>query len=318
MVWAYTAQFGGGLSATLSAEARRITQIVDANGALGAGVGSVAPGSFASATSTIVAPTAGAYGGEQMPDIVANLRIDQTWGGAQIMGALHEVNPLYYTTTIPATGHASDSFGWAAGAGLKLNLPMFGQGDWFQAQANVTQGALRYLFFTAGTANYGAASGNGEGWGVVSDCVYGGAVGVNASSCQLTSAWGFNASFEHFWTPALHSDIYGAYYQVKYGTSANNMLCSIEGAGAGTGTTAAALAGCNNNWATWGIGSRTQWDVTKTFYLGVEVLYDAMKSATLPGGNLTAPVTIAGTEATTVANQHDWMVSVRAHRDFLP
>ena len=34
-VWAYTAQLGGGLSATLSAEARRKTQIVDQNCALG-------------------------------------------------------------------------------------------------------------------------------------------------------------------------------------------------------------------------------------------------------------------------------------------
>ena len=41
----------------------------------------------------------------------------------------------------------------------------------------------------------------------------------------------------------------------------------------GTGSTAVATAGCNNNWSTWGVGSRTQWDVTKTFYLGVEVLY---------------------------------------------
>ncbi len=30
-VWAYTAQFGGGFSGTISAEARRVTQIIDAN-----------------------------------------------------------------------------------------------------------------------------------------------------------------------------------------------------------------------------------------------------------------------------------------------
>ena len=47
----------------------------------------------------------------------------------------------------------------------------------------------------------------------------------------------------------------------------------------GTGSTAVATAGCNNNWSTWGVGSRTQWDVTKTFYLGVEVLYQDMHSA---------------------------------------
>ncbi len=38
----------------------------------------------------------GAYGGFQAPDIVGNLRVDQAWGSAQIMGALHQVNANYY------------------------------------------------------------------------------------------------------------------------------------------------------------------------------------------------------------------------------
>ena len=37
------------------------------------------------------------YGGFQAPDVVANLRIDQAWGSAQIMGALHDVNATYYS-----------------------------------------------------------------------------------------------------------------------------------------------------------------------------------------------------------------------------
>jgi hypothetical protein len=115
MVWAYTAQFGGGLSATISAESRRTTQIIDGNcvatgpsTTAGAGTptcGSLAPGSYPAAVSgagTAVTaiggffPGNGAYGGEQVPDIVANLRLDQAWGGAQVMGALHELNPSYY------------------------------------------------------------------------------------------------------------------------------------------------------------------------------------------------------------------------------
>jgi hypothetical protein len=32
------------------------------------------------------------YGGMQSPDIVGNIRIDQTWGSAQVMGVLHEDN----------------------------------------------------------------------------------------------------------------------------------------------------------------------------------------------------------------------------------
>ena len=78
-------------------------------------------------------------------------------------------------------------------------------------------------------------------------------------------------------------------------------------------------AGCNNNWSTWGIGSRTQWDVTKTFYLGVEVLYQKLMSAQTANGLIGGTTAFAGAGPTTsVGNQSNWMVAVRAHRDFLP
>src|SRR5204863_4535533 len=67
MVAGYTAQFGNGLSATLAAEMRRTTAI--AVSAVGSG-----------------ATLTGAYGGFQAPDVVANLRVDQAWGSAQLMG----------------------------------------------------------------------------------------------------------------------------------------------------------------------------------------------------------------------------------------
>jgi hypothetical protein len=352
-VWAYTAQFGGGFSGTISAEARRTTQIIDGNcsvpnaGCTGSG-GTVVPGSFFNAltTNAVTAagvaaqvsggaslfPGAGAYGGQQTPDFVANLRVDQAWGGAQVMGAVHQVNATYYSIAAggaPSTagGHPSDAWGWVAGAGLLINTPFISQGDTFMAQANYTQGALRYLFQYPNT-NWGMAHGTNagfgnEGYGVLSDCVYGGnpALG-NTTSCQLTSAWGFNAGYDHFWTPAWHTSLYGAWYQVEYGAAANAMLCSLEGGGngAGGGTTAVATAGCNNSWSTWGIGSRTQWDVTKTFYLGVEVLYQDLHSAQsfnnlVPGGEAIGGATAA---TTAVKDQSNWTVTVRAHRDFLP
>jgi hypothetical protein len=173
-------------------------------------------------------------------------------------------------------------------------------------------------------------NGASEAYGVLSDCVYAGTVAVgNNTSCHLTTAYGFNAGFEHFWTPSFHSDLYGAYYAVKYDNTANANLCSLQGMGNGlAGTAAVAIPGCNNNWSTWGIGSRTQWDVTKTFYLGVEVLYQDLHSAQTgcsvitTGGCGGVPVpgfTSAFGGASVLENDaHSWMVSVRAHRDFLP
>src|SRR6185312_7129931 len=102
--------------------------------------GQYAPGPF-------VGAGAGQYGGFQAPDLVANLRVDQAWGSAQIMGALHQVNATYYEDGITVTnGHPADKWGFAIGAGIKLNAPMIGQGDYLQAQVNYTEGALRYIF----------------------------------------------------------------------------------------------------------------------------------------------------------------------------
>jgi hypothetical protein len=333
-VWAYTAQFGGGFSGTISTEARRTTQICD-NNLVNSTTCTILPGSYTSAIAggASLFPAAGAYGGQQSPDFVANLRVDQAWGGAQVMGAAHEVNASYYSPApglAPAigAGHPADRWGWAAGFGLKVNTPFISQGDWFQTQVNVTQGALRYLFNTPNT-NWGKADGAQEAYGVLTDCVYGGIVGAGTNTqCNLTSAWGINAGYEHYWTPAWHTSLYGAYYAVSYGKNqggGNALLCTNEGfgvatvPGVNTGTELQAAPGCNNDWSDWGIGSRTQWDVTKTFYLGVEVLYSQMNSAQTPTGALPALVTIGNTGATTIENHaSSWMVSVRAHRDFLP
>ena len=167
MVAGYTAQFGNGFSGTIAAEMRRTTQIVNTNNPV---TGQYTPGPFTGGG-------AGQYGGFQTPDIVANLRVDQAWGSAQIMVALHQVNATYYSgLSAPANssnGHPDNKLGFAIGAGIKLNAPMIGQGDYLQAQFNYTQGALRYLFQTPNT-NWGKVQGQTEGYGVLSDAVFGG------------------------------------------------------------------------------------------------------------------------------------------------
>jgi hypothetical protein len=91
-----------------------------------------------------------------VPDVVGNLRVDQAWGSAQIGGALHQVNVSYYNTTAgttiglfgnqEASGNPNDEWGWAAMAGIRLNAPFIGTGDYFAAQGIYTEGALRYIF----------------------------------------------------------------------------------------------------------------------------------------------------------------------------
>ena len=67
--------------------------------------------------------------------------------------------------------------------------------------------------------------------------------------------------------------------EVKYNGTANNMIWSYWWAPA----TAARQRrnGCDNELETWWVGSRTQWNVTKDFYMGVDVLYSKIQTATL-------------------------------------
>ena len=344
LVFGYTAQLGNGLSATLSMEERRTTQIIDAT-AFGATNtfsvvtgGSIVAGGYPT-TSTGATANNGAYGGQQIGDIVGNLRLDQAWGGAQIMGALHEANATTYSTAlggVPAVGfagpggvgvgHPGDAWGWAAGAGLRLNFPMIGAGDYFQGQVNATVGALRYIFFSP-NENWGKVDNGNLAYGVLSDCVYGGIVGTTGTSCQLTSAWGFNAAYEHHWSPAWQTSLYGGWDQVHYNGEANAMLCSAAGFGNGLqGSAAVAAAGCDNNWSTWNVGSRTQWNVSKTFYMGIDVMYQQLDSAStgsagLPLGYAASTTTAGGTTGGvtgTESHSSNWEIRFRAHKDFLP
>lgn len=78
------------------------------------------------------------YEGQEAPDGVANIRIEQSWGSAQIMGVVRHIHDV-----------TDDGLGWAAGAGLSLNLP----GGWtFDAQGGYSEGALAYITTDPGGA----------------------------------------------------------------------------------------------------------------------------------------------------------------------
>ncbi len=327
-VLAYTAQFGNGLSASISAEVQRRTYIAyTGTGAAGLGLGTTSAAYPGSATGLAFGSVGTNYEGHDYPDVVANLRIDQAWGSAQIMGALHNVAATYYgnagsfTAGAEGRGHPSDKLGFAVGGGIKLNAPMIGPGDYFQAEVDYTQGASRYANMTASVWDYRAYNGNNFGFGMNTDAVYGGSVaGGGASNLELTTSWAANAAYTHFWNKSWKTTLWGSYLTQKYNSSANAMLCSSIGDGNGAnGTFAVANAGCDMNWSLWGVGLRTQWNITSDFYLGLEVLYANLDSASTStgtialGSNGSKP---AG--AYTIQDQDIWAVRFRAHKDFYP
>jgi hypothetical protein len=119
---------------------------------------------------------------------------------------------------------------------------------------------------------------------------------------------------------------------VSYNSLGNALLCAAEGQatpGSG-GSGPIANVGCDNNWQAWAIGSRTQWNVDASTYLGLDIAYTQIQSASsssgfIPAvsGQLTAPATtycgaVSGNTACTVANEGVWSARFRVHRDFYP
>ena len=224
----------------------------------------------------------------QVPDIVGNLRIDQTWGSAQVMGAYHQVDGVNHLTanTTQTTAEAS---GWAFGAGLKLNAPMLGHGDNVIAQLTYSKGVVSYA---ASNANGGFNLTNSDGTihyvGPAVDAVF-----VNGG-LDLTTAWSVTAGFEHFWSPKWKTSLYGAYGELKYSDAASAVLLP-----------AGALLGSSANWNYAQIGSRTVWTPVANLDLSLEVMYNRLNTAFATG--------------TTSFSDKDWVSGIfRVQRNFYP
>jgi hypothetical protein len=246
------------------------------------------------------------------PDVVANLRVDQPWGSAQIMGAVHDASGQY---TVPANNNgnpsATDVMGWAVGAGIKLFAPMIGQGDYLQAEVNYTEGAEGYINAVAGMfAKYSGGTTGTYGFGVSSDNIM-----DFAGGNHLTTAWGFNAAYEHFWSPHWQTSVYGGYSHTSYDAVANAVLCAEEvGVGA---PIIAAVGTCNNNWSVWNIGTRTQFNLDSQTSMGVDIVYQDLQTANAVVGAFLANGT-QGAGVRTIANQSALMGQFRIHRNFYP
>jgi hypothetical protein len=280
-VLAYTAQLGNGLSATLSVEDARANNINRyAVGAATVGVVGGAP-----------AVVPGVYGatadgiGTKYPDLVANLRVDQTWGSAQLAGAVHNASAAYDTATgaqgAVAPGNAT---GWAVSGGLKVNLPMLGRGDFLDTMLNYSVGATRY---TSAGVNEGQTTGQYSANALNVDGVFAAGGGI-----QLTTQWSAWAGYEHNWNTAWKTSLWSDYLKTTYNSTASAII--------GNG-----VAGYNASWSGWQVGSRTAWVQIKDLEVGLEVYYTS----------LTAPQT---QNAFTSANQSAWAGQLRVQRNFYP
>jgi hypothetical protein len=312
---AYTYDFGLGISATGSIEdngGRR-------NAVWDAGTNPLSVGSFpgpngtSAIASTIcsgqnVMPDGGGanisgcpigdYKGRQIPDLVANLRIDQGWGSGQIAGALHQVRAGFYGDDVGGvsigpsafTGQGpADRWGFALMGGIMANVPT-GESDRAWANIVFADGAIAYTGLSQinsfGTFSRFSGSSAAAGWaldGVFANTVGPAATGLVGSGIQLTKAWSVGLAYEHRWNGSLRSSVFGVLTDVTYPGEAQTIFCSspagpVRTAGGGTPNfSTGPVAGCNPDFVVWGLGTRTVWNPMQNLDLGAEVMYSRIE-----------------------------------------
>jgi hypothetical protein len=205
---AYTASFGGGFSATLSLEdgaSRRVNAI-------------------------------GPVRGRDYPDVVAVLRLDQSWGSAQLMGALHQVQSTVGIISREQTGYA-------IGAGVKLNLPSLAPGSNLFLEGVYAKGAVGY-----NNGSIGSTNSVGELSYVLSD-----AVATVTGGSRLVETFSVTGGILHYWTPQVRQSLFASYFSYDPGSSAVG-LASVK-------------------FNEYRIGTNIIWSPVSGLDIGVEVLY---------------------------------------------
>ena len=260
--FAYTVQLGASLSLDLSADRGKVA-VDRAPSPMGLGALTVDNGSHA------------------MPAVVANLRVDQSWGSAMLKAALRQ-NPGDYSTPIPTAAgltcigsmgntnqcdQSDGRFGWAIGARSALNIPGL-PGDSISVEANYAQGTPGYPWrANQSWRMWGDGRSIGPIW--ASDSQY-----RDGTNLELARSWGFAATGEHRWDPQWRTSVYAGYERVDQNGRTQDTLCSRGGfAGSPSALAGLSVGNCGANFSWWNIGTRTQWNPHPFLDIGLDVVY---------------------------------------------
>src|SRR5262245_8599551 len=264
-LWAYTAQFGNGFSGSLSLEdptpfRNNVQGTID-----------VTQGNFFTLGNSAAdnafnnQPGPGnAMFGFRVPDIAANLRVDQQWGLVGVSAVLHDVSGAYFGTGNSVNnGHPNDRYGWAVAAGAKFNLQ---GGDAAGFNVCYAEGATGRCSNQNVYQVYRNSNEIGLNWN--SEGVFG-----NGTTIELTRSWSALAFYEHIWNPKWRTSWFGGYVAVDYSDAAINLInssfavgnaCRPVGPLANAGSIAGTLANftplagnsCSPNYSYYEVGSR--------------------------------------------------------------
>lgn len=304
---AYTAQFGNGVSGSVSLEdpsAYRQQQLYNVD------TGITAANAFTGAYTT-------SWGGTSVPEIVGNIRVDQAWGLFQLSAAAHKVRASYYNTALETSGHPDDTWGYAVLGALSLKDLPTGKGDTINVDATYANGATRYVISgTTNSAGGFSMFGNSAipgvyqsiGFGAATDGLFGNGTGI-----EKVTAWGVRGAFNHNWDAYWSSSVFGAYTSVSYSDNGRALYCRGFGAAvAGQGVS----YNCNPDFSLAQVGTVTRWTPVKNLTFSGEVFYTWLDQ-NFNGVAALAPASVRKPTANyEFKDQGTWTFSVRAQRTF--
>ncbi len=324
--FAYTADFGQGITGSLALEAPDTQSNGQGNlwNASAFAASSAVSGAGAIVTTSAATNAGNAliqgqygvsdWGGTRVPDIVGAIRVDQAWGLGQISVAAHDLHPGYYGSTEP-TGHPSDKWGWAVQGALSIkNIPT-GAGDSINLNAVYTDGMSRENFQVLFPQQFVMFSGSGIGayqsigFAGIADGVYGA-----GGSIETVKTWGVRGGYTHNWNPYWVTAVYGGYASLSYTSNAKALICGNFVAAYG-----AATATCNPDFNFGVVGINTVWTPVKNLAFTADLSWSRLDQKY--SGTIAIPATGMAAWAKPAAvyelkDQNSLTLMLRAQRTF--
>ena len=312
------------------------------------------PGAFATGTNlagTSLGGAANATGGMigngpyTLPNVVLAVRMDQAWGGAQLMGSIVQngaqttfakTDPSSQLTTLTAAqGNATTptaiaagtpnitmtATGWAIGAGVKLNLPQIASGDVLYLTAAYGVGDLDHVLAnnTSGSpSNMGREFGGllrmdrnmyvtPSGAAGAGACASTATVNKGCFSTEQTRAWSVSGTFTHFWAPQWRSVFLGSYANITPPDRVRNTDWTLGGLSEARMTK---------------VAGQLIYTPTKDFDIGLELSYlslrQSLAATSVANGGTGVATAIPATWAGVVnsASSNVWQSRLRLQRTF--
>lgn len=233
---------------------------------------------------------------DTMPDVVAALRLDRSWGALQFSGALRRLDvrgTVRDGNGAIVAGHGpAGKYGGAVQAGVMLNLPALGDGDRLWLQAAWGRGALSYT----GAAPLGFDTLNGNQFGKITAWSADALVGPDGQ-LRLSRSWSAVAALQHYWRPDFAQSVFAGYGRVSYG----------RGLTAGMGT-AGGFAGPIPGNGVLAVGTRLDWEPVKDLFVSGEVAWTRLRNS--------RPAVEASRVAWTPRQENGWNVRLQIQRSF--